>query len=144
MYDKPTQGQSDVPKVGPAPIARIYRPVRPLGITVIAIFNFVLSALLIVVIALSVSNASTGDYSVACIYLLPVVISVGLGIGLWRMLSWARNTAIVLYGVEGLTALLNAFSTPITYTSVLSFLIPIGIIVYLLQPGVKAAFEGNT
>jgi hypothetical protein len=146
---KPWVVQAREPGSGPpsasAPpvISRVDRVRRPLGITVISILNFVLAALFLVVIVLSLTSTSSRDSAVVWVAILPVVISVGLGIALWRMMSWARNTAIVLYLVYAASALLNIISREITFAGIASILIPAAIVLYLLQPSVRDAFEST-
>ena len=130
------------PPPGPA-TGNIYVPQRPLGITMIAVLNFVVACLLLVVVVLSVVNASSGDYSLACVALLPMMIGIGLGISLWRMLPWARNTAILVYAFYALSALVNILSRPITVADIASIVIPAAIVLYLIQPSVRDAFESN-
>ncbi len=115
---------------------------RPLGITIICLINFVVAGLLLLLIVTALT-AGTGDKSIAVVALLPVLISVGLGIALWQMLPWARNTALVLYGVYALSALVNAFKPNVGPTDILSVIVPAGIAAYLLQPSVQAAFDRN-
>lgn len=116
--------------------------VRPLGITVLCIVNFVVAGLLLVVIVLALLGVS-GDKNIAFVALLPAVISLGLGFALWQMLPWARNTALVLYGVFALSAFANIFKPDVSFTDVLSIIVPGAIVAYLIQPKVQAAFDRN-
>jgi hypothetical protein len=114
---------------------------RPVGITVIALFNYVVAALFLVLLVLYFSGASDRDLALVWVAILPMVISLGLGFALWRMMPWARHTAIVLYLVYAASALLNLFSREISLAGVAGVLIPAAIVVYLLQPSVGKAFE---
>jgi hypothetical protein len=114
---------------------------RPLGVTVISILNFVIAALFVVVIVLSLTSATSRETTLVWVAILPVIISLGLGFALWRMMPWARNTAIVLYLVYAASGLLNLFSREITLAGIASVVIPAAIVAYLLQPRVGRAFE---
>ncbi len=140
----PKPASRPVPASRPRPLIVPPPPVqRPLGITILAILNFVLATLFLALIALTLANSADGSYTLACLAILPVAISTGLGVALWRMLPWARNTAIVLYVVYAFSALLNIFSRPVTISDIAGILIPAVIVAYLLQPSVREAFERN-
>lgn len=115
---------------------------RPVGVTVICVINFAVAALLVVLIVMSLFGGP-GDKSIAIAAILPAIISLGLGFALWQMLPWARNTALVLYGVYALSAIFNAFKPSVSAVDILSIIVPGAIVVYLLQPKVQAAFERN-
>ena len=112
-----------------------------MGITIISILNFVLAALFVVVIVLSLTSVSSRETTLVWVAILPVVISLGLGYALWRMMPWARNTAILLYLVYAASAVLNLFSREITLAGIASIVIPAAIVAYLLLPSVRDAFE---
>lgn len=120
------------------------QPRRPLGITIVCVLNFVVAALFVILVVLALANGS-GNYELVLLALLPIVISVGLGIALWQMQPWARNTALVLYGVYALSGVLNLFSRPgsIGVNEILTIAIPAAIVAYLLQPDVRDAFDPN-
>lgn len=68
------------------------------------------------------------------IYGLSIPLNLVAAVGLWRLKSWARQLLLVLSGVTVVGAL-------VVGTSRLSAIVSFMIVIYLLQPHVRAAFD---
>jgi hypothetical protein len=136
-------------------------------VTVLAVLNFVgagLSLLLILLALLSpapepVSSAFAGsgaeefyrqflqeaysrDRTSALISgIFGLLVCLPIAVGLWRLRTWARAMAIVVYGAGVVFTLCATFSEPITGGTLISLGIGVYLIIYLLQSHVDAAFE---
>ena len=104
--------------------------------------NFVVAGLFLLLIVMALTTG-TGDKKIAFLAIVPALMAAGLGIALWQMLPWSRNTALVVYGVYALSAMLNLFKPNASVTDILSLIVPGAIAAYLLQPSVQAAFDRN-
>jgi hypothetical protein len=140
--DKSVSGSTSNTPVGAGRPDRSPEPYRPLGITIVCMINFVVAGLFLLLIVMSLTTG-TGDKSIAFLAIVPALMSAGLGIALWQMLPWARNTALVVYGVYALSAMLNLFRPNVSPTDILSLIVPGAIAAYLLHPSVQAAFDRN-
>ena len=146
----------DLPPLPPLPSG----PERPTGVTVLAVLNFIgvaLSLLLIVLALLSPAPAPDPDSDFLTRFqqearagettravatgIIGALVSLPMAVGLWRLRPWARVMAIVVYGASIVFTLCATLSEPITGGTLISLAIPAGVIVYLLQPHVDAAFE---
>ncbi|HEX8220777.1 MAG TPA: DUF2127 domain-containing protein [Chloroflexia bacterium] len=145
---------SDLPPLPPLPS----QPERPTGVTVLAVLNFIgvaLSLLLIVLALLSPTPNPDSDFltrfqqearasestRAVATGVIGALVSLPMAVGLWRLRPWARVMAIVVYGASIVFTLCATLSQPITGGTLISLAIPAGVIVYLLQPHVEAAFE---
>ena len=140
--DKSVSGSTSNTPMGAGRPARPPEPYRPLGITIICMINFVVAGLFLLLIVMALTTG-TGDKSIAFLAIVPALMAAGLGIALWQMLPWSRNTALVVYGVYALSAMLNLFKPNVSVTDILSLIVPGAIAAYLLQPSVQAAFDRN-
>lgn len=120
-----------------------YRKERPLGVSLIAIWQFVGAGLaaLIVLLALGVSGDSRLGGAVglyACIFAITIPINIAIGVGLWGLKSWARVTFLI-FGI--LSIILSIFSSSTSGSSVVSIVLNIAAVIYLFQPNVRDLFE---
>ncbi len=130
---------------------------RPLGVTLLSILSF-LAAIwfaivgigLIVVGSISESDAMlvgpiteasfTGSFAVifGVVFLGLAVFNLFLAVGYWTLQGWARTIGLVIQGlalIAGLVAVLGGRPA-----SLVEIVVAAVIFVYLLTPGVKAAF----
>jgi hypothetical protein len=116
---------------------------RPLGVTLIALRDFLGVAASLILIWLLGSN--TGGPSntasilgtLTCLLMLSALLGIFLGFGLWRMRPWARITQITF---SILSIIFSAFLPSIGGGQLLGALVDCLIVFYLLQPRVGAAF----
>ncbi|HEY3929345.1 MAG TPA: hypothetical protein VGL89_13310 [Candidatus Koribacter sp.] len=143
---------------------------RPTGVTLISVFFFVMCGLLVVgTIAAFVGGAFIGSLFGAALqqrgagmtgagfgamvgailgvfFLIGAALNLICGIGLWKVKEWARILTIVLCGLGAALGVLGLFIGMIHFNifmmmwRLLWLAIDVGIVWYLLQPEVKAAF----
>jgi hypothetical protein len=129
----------------PNQLDKPYGRERPLGVTLIAIWQFVvagLAALITIVLMTRVNLGLSGGASLfACLYALIIPPFIAIGMGLWDLRSWARTTFLVF---AVLSLLISIFSSTISGASVLSIVLivlNVAAVIYLFQPGVRSLFE---
>ena len=124
---------------------------RPLGITVLAVLALVTGILSLVsglallgVGGLSIFGAGTTGGNVLALGALTFAlspVSLGVGYGFWAVKPWAWAGALALYcaslGVSVFAVLLAGVSLLSVGVQVA---VAVGVIVYLMQPKVRAAF----
>lgn len=136
---------------------------RPTGVTVISVLGFIGSGLLLLAalgmflggaILSSLAArpgigmmAGIGGVIVGVVFICIAAVYLVLGIGLWKLQEWARILTLVFIG---LGIILNAFSIlqSVMHFHIFRFFfqavfiaVDIWIIVYLLQPNVRQAFN---
>lgn len=123
-------------------------PQRPQGVTVIAVLMIIGGALGIVGALVSISLATTlaGAFGamIALAVVIPLVISVGqviVGLGLLRLLQWARMAAIAITVVGAIFAIVSLVAGGSVGANIVSLIIDGVILWYLFRPEVKQAFE---
>ena len=141
---------------------------RPVGVTILAILNFIGAAFCLLggigmilgggFIATMLSQQGRGSAGAAGILaglgaaagvfiIIVGGISALVGFGLWKLKGWARIVSIVLYGISaalqllGLLGSLAHFNAFAVIWSVFWIAVDAFIIMYLLKPEVKAAFQ---
>lgn len=139
---------------------------RPAGVTVIAVLDFIGAAFcLLLGLALMLGGgfiatimsqqqragagflgaigAAAGVFVIVC-----AALAIVLGLGLMKLKEWARIATIVLaaigvvFGLLGLFTVLAHFAVVGIFWALCRLAINVLIIWYLLQPHVKAAFQG--
>ena len=142
---------------------------KPAGVIVIAILYFLGAGLLLLAgigfvigggaIAATMSQQSQAGGGLATLmgflgagvgifFLVWGVIDVLIGIGLLKLKNWARIVTIVFaaigacFQIFGLLTSLAHFNPVSFVISLIILAIPVLIIMYLLKPHVKAAFQG--
>jgi len=136
---------------------------RPLGITILAIFAFVLAVLCLVMAAgvfmgvagliglftnLAGSNGPLAGLAGALGIgmLLVAVLYAALGFGLWKLHKWGRILCLIvvalglLSSVAGLFSALAPVSAVLLVRALVVIAIDLWIITYLLKPHVQQAF----
>jgi hypothetical protein len=141
---------------------------RPVGVTILAILNFIGAAFCLLggigmilgggFIATMLSQQGQGSAGAAGILaglgaaagvfiIIVGGVSALVGFGLWKLKGWARIVSIVLYGISaalqllGLLGSLAHFNAFAVIWSVFWVAVDAFIIWYLLKPEVKAAFQ---
>jgi hypothetical protein len=142
--------------------------VRPVGVTILAILNFIGTAICLLggigmilgggFIATMLSQQGQGSAgaagvlaglgAAAGVFIIIIGgVSALLGFSLWKLKGWARIVSIVLYGISaafqllGLLGTLAHFNVFALVWSVFWVAVDAFIIWYLLTPEVKAAFQ---
>jgi uncharacterized membrane protein (DUF2068 family) len=139
---------------------------RPTGVTVIAVLDFIAAGFCVLAglgmmlgggFMATMLNQQQGAGAgvlaaigaAAGVFLLFLAaVAVLLGWGLLKLKEWARITTVVLaaigalFGVMGLFAVLTHFAAILVFFALCRLAINGLIIWYLLQPHVKAAFQG--
>ena len=137
---------------------------RPVGVTILAVLQFIGAGLCVLLGILVVVGAGAGFLgsmtqgqggtgglmamvggALSVFFFVVAAIGVLLGWGLWNLKNWARITSIVLCGLGALMAVLALlnFSSTIIVGVIIRLAINGVIIWYLLQPNVAAAFQGG-
>jgi peptidoglycan/LPS O-acetylase OafA/YrhL len=120
---------------------------RPIGVTVIAVWGFVGSTVVLSLSAIQFLDADI-DLLPQPFLLSASTAMIVLGIGLWRMKNWARiSTAIgtlvgLLIGLAGIVLFpsLQDFSPSRVVTQAIIYAANLSVVVYLLIPSIKRAF----
>ena len=142
--------------------------VRPVGVTILAILNFIVAAFCLLggiamilgggFIATMLSQQGQGSAGAAGVLaglgaaagvfiIITGGVSALVGFGLWKLKGWARIVSIVLYGISGAFQLLGLLGSLAHFNlfavvwSLFWIAIDALIIWYLLKPEVKAAFQ---
>ena len=121
---------------------------RPVGVIVIALFYCVISLIVLCFILPAISAVPAPASGEAAgrianqVFLLWSEALSGLiaGIGLLFLAEWARWLAIARAGFGIVAVLWITSSETVTGSILLQVLVAVGIIVYLVQPGVRKAF----
>jgi hypothetical protein len=141
---------------------------RPVGVTILAILNFIGAAFcllggigmilgggFIVTMLSQQGQGSAGAAGVlaglgaaAGIFIIIMGgVSALLGFGMWKLKGWARIVSIVLFAISGVMQLLALLGT-LAHFNVFAFVwtvfwiaVDAFVIMYLLKPEVKAAFQ---
>ncbi len=122
---------------------------RPLGIVLLAILNLIASLIFLCIVLSAMSSLpapsqpeAAGRLANQWFLLWGQAISGFIAaVGLWFLAEWARWLTIVRAAVAILTLLGMSASETVTGSTLLQVLISVAVIVYLLQPGVRKAFE---
>lgn len=127
------------------------KPQRPTGISILAILDFLVGALVILgglfLVAVGGSGLLTsfgyGIFSgvvsvVGGFALLIGIFAIVVGWGMWTGKEWAWILALILYGLGALTSLVSLVGGGVS--SLVSLLIDAFLIWYLFRPHVRAFF----
>jgi uncharacterized membrane protein (DUF2068 family) len=123
---------------------------RPLGITILAVLALVaaipalLGGLALVGVAAFGADVPVPDtfmYAVGAGTLLYAALSLVLAYGFWTTQSWAWVAGIALQAL-GIVTAVSQFANGERYLAsmIAGLVLPVVIVVYLLQPRVRAAF----
>jgi hypothetical protein len=118
---------------------------RPLGVTLLALWQF-LGAAITVVAAVQfpwVGAPTAWLGPVACLVVLPVVVGLWVGIGLWQLRPWARTVALIFLILDAALKLFSLAAGRFSVLSVIAGVLDMVAIVYLFQPSVRKVFEAR-
>ena len=115
---------------------------RPRGVTVIAVLNFLAAGLIALgtLLILSAGDSDSTSGTALGVIVVQVIASIAVGIGLLRLQRWAYWTAVVLYALNGLAAVLGFFAA-VNLVSIVQFSLAVVIVSYLTQPKIRGVFE---
>ena len=147
----------------------VLRMNRPAGVTLIAVLCFLFGALWalfgigmvagggIIATIMKQQGEAAGPMAgiiaslgaALGIFLLIIsVVDILIGVGLIKLKEWARMTSIILAGIGAALGILGLLSGFVHFVLLLTLIrvcvlaVEIWIVVYLLKPEVKAAFQG--
>jgi hypothetical protein len=115
-------------------------PRRPVGLTVIAVLNFIGAVLYMVSFVFALfDNVADG----AALYIVPVQAALQVLIGVWllQLNRWGRILALVLYSLTVVLDISSAFSGDIQPGTFVNLVVAVIVIWYLLRPQVAEAFQ---
>jgi hypothetical protein len=115
---------------------------RPIGVTVIAVANFVAALAFLASETILAADPARGDLLIVLVVI--VLISMGLSWALLKLQSWARWTSIVLYILSLIripARVISASGLGEIVSICLSALFVAWAVWYLFRPHVKLAFN---
>lgn len=142
---------------------------RPTGVTLISVLCFIFGAIYalagvgmvagggMIATWMSQQGQSMGPASgmiaglgaaVGIFFLAFAVVDIAIGVGLLKLKEWARITSIVLAGIGaalGALGLLGGLVHFVLFATIIRLCVlavEVWIVIYLLKPEVKAAFQG--
>ncbi|HST06164.1 MAG TPA: hypothetical protein VLQ48_15730 [Chloroflexia bacterium] len=117
-------------------------PNRPMGVTVIAVLNFIGAGLLFLLFIFALTKSADAGLS---LYLLPfqVAFAIVVGVGLLQLKPWGRIIALVGYGLNVALDVISLFSAEVTTSTFINFVIAAIFVWYLLRPNVAEAFNNS-
>lgn len=142
---------------------------RPAGVTLIAVLYFIFGVLWALggvgmvaggdIIATVMkrqgqAGGTLADFvaglgaALGVVFLIFGVLDISIGVGLIKLKDWARMTSIILAGIGAALGILGLLSGFVHFVLLLTLIrvcvlaVEIWIVVYLLKPEVKAAFQG--
>ena len=115
-------------------------PPRPIGLTIIAILNFIGALLYFTSFVFSLfDDVADGP----ALYIVPVQAALQVLIGVWllQLNRWGRILALVLYSLTVIVDVSSAFSGDIQPGTFVNLVVAAIVIWYLLRPQVAEAFH---
>jgi hypothetical protein len=115
-------------------------PPRPIGLTIIAVLNFIGAILYLASFFFSLfDDVADGP----ALYIVPVQAALQVLIGVWllQLNRWGRILALVLYSLTVLADVSSAFSGDILPGTFVNLVVAAIVIWYLLRPQVAEAFQ---
>ncbi len=115
-------------------------PRRPIGLTIIAVLNFIGAVLYFASFLFSLFDDVADS---AALYIVPVQAALQVLIGVWllQLNRWGRILALVLYTLTVILDISYAFSGIIQPGTFVNLVVAIIVIWYLLRPQVAEAFQ---
>lgn len=134
---------------------------RPLGVTILAVLNFVVAAVMVgaaaallvrgaAILQATITQRVLGQMGAGGLWLMiatSVVLALIMGIGLWRLKDWGRLLMLIfcifglITGALMLLAQLFHFIPVLVALRAATVAIYLWIILYLLRPGVRRVFS---
>ncbi|MEP6774403.1 MAG: hypothetical protein ABJA50_02310 [Chloroflexota bacterium] len=123
----------------PQPDANV-APRRPVGLTIIAVLNFIGAVLYFASFLFSLFDDVPDS---AALYIVPVQAALQVLIGVWllQLNRWGRILALVLYTLTVILDVSYAFSGLIQPGTFVNLVVAVIVIWYLLRPQVAEAFQ---
>lgn len=135
---------------------------RPVGVTILAIIAIIagIAGFALGLRALGLANAGAGAsasaiaigipgvnttnlvFILGVVFLVLGVIYVSVGIGLWLLEPWARTLGIILMIGDLALRGWQITHSPSSPTQIGGVVLDLVVLVYLLSPGVRDAFDG--
>ena len=126
--------------------------VRPLGISIIAVLQYIGAGLLglATLLVIFAGTAFTREFGsifggiaivVVIIFVALTALLIALGRGLWKLQSWAHIVTTILYGINILSDLVAVVNGRFQASDMVSLVIGGIIITYLLLPKTRALFR---
>ena len=128
-------------RIGGAPQADANAaPSRPVGLTIIAVLNFIGAVLYMVSFVYALFKNVPDN---AALYRGPVQAALQVLIGVWllQLNGWGRILALVLYSLTVVLDISYAFSGDIQPGTFVNLVVAVIVIWYLLRPQVAEAFK---
>jgi len=128
-------------RIGGSPQADVnVGPRRPIGLTIIAVLNFIGAVLYIVSFVFALFDNVPDN---AALYIVPVQAALQVLIGIWllQLNRWGRILALVLYSLTVVLDISSAFSGDIQPGTFVNLVVAVIVIWYLLRPQVAEAFK---
>ncbi len=142
----------------PAPTGTRSKRVRPPGVTVLAVLHFICTGLLLLSVYFLIYYPLEPDYrggsggvqgwieEERTMRMFPLQLGIAatliVGIGLWRLKRWGRDTALVLHGlVISVSILAMASSRHLYGSGIATILLSGAAFFYLSRPQVVKAFS---
>lgn len=115
-------------------------PHRPMGLTIIAVLNFIGAVLYMVSFVFELFDDAPDT---AALYIVPVQAALQVLIGVWllQLNRWGRILALVLYSLTVVLDISYAFSGLIQPGTFVNLVVAVIVIWYLLRPQVAEAFQ---
>ena len=115
-------------------------PRRPIGLTIIAVLNFIGAVLYMVSFVFALFDDVPDN---AALYIVPVQAALQVLIGIWllQLNRWGRILALVLYSLTVVLDISYAFSGLIQPGTFVNLVVAVIVIWYLLRPQVAEAFQ---
>lgn len=133
-------GQTDIGSDNMQPTYTATAPRRPIGVTVIAVVNFIGAALFLLVFVSALFQGREGDFS---LYIVPfqIAFTILVGVGLLQLKPWGRIIALIGYGLNIILDFISLFSAQITPGTFINLVIAAIVIWYLIRPQVAESFQ---
>jgi hypothetical protein len=114
-----------------------------MGVTVIAVLNFIGAGLLLLLFIFALTKSADAGLS---LYLLPfqVAFAIVVGVGLLQLKPWGRIIALIGYGLNVAVDVISLFSAEVTTSTFINFVIAAIFVWYLLRPNVAQAFSNSS
>ena len=135
---------------------------RPVGVSIIAVLNWIgggllgMGGLFMLIIVVALGNVPTDPSGLTgpivglgmtlflvltAVFVVLSVLTIAVGVGLWRLRPWAQITQIVLGGLSILSGLTNLSSRNLDTSTLCLFIPALVVVTYLLLPTTRAAFR---
>jgi hypothetical protein len=127
------------------PLVSVKQVKRPVGVTVIAVWNIILAVLLGLgglIGAVEMAGEDHAAAAVAGVFIVGLaVLAIIVAVGLLHLRNWARITATVLYGINALAGFIELLlGNPF---GLVGLVVALTILIYLNRAQVREAFTSH-